>query len=92
MRRSSLFPSVFLALTLLGSSGGDVAGLVGGKQASRTVQYSMPLPASGKCVVRTRNGRINCVAGNVSEIVIKAENKATARSLASAQKNAKRIT
>ncbi len=92
MCRSFLHSSLLLSLTLLGGSGCDVSGLVAGKQASRTVQYSMPLPASGKCIVRTRNGRINCVAGNVSEIVIKAEIKARGGSIASAQKNAKRIT
>jgi len=92
MHRQSLAFPYLLLLTLAVAPGCDAIHLIGGKQASRAVQYVMPLPASGKCVVRTRNGRINCVAGNVSEIVIKAEIKANAATLAKAEEAAKLIT
>ena len=33
---------------------------------------AVPVPEAGKCVIRTKNGSIQCVAGDVSEISVEA--------------------
>gem|GEM_PF-4550500 len=47
MNRLFLTPSMLVVLATLSGSGCDVVQLVGGKQASRSVQYAMPVPTSG---------------------------------------------
>ncbi|MGB7326674.1 MAG: hypothetical protein WBD31_17490 [Rubripirellula sp.] len=61
------------------------------KSASRKENLSVPVPASGKCLIRAVNGSIRCVGGDVDEIQVEATYTARGHSIEEARENVEQI-
>ncbi len=92
MRKNSLALTGFVATIFATSFGCNVSELIHRAKAARTTSFEMPIPEAGKCKIRTVNGRVECIAGNVSEIQVKAEITAHAKTIELAQDFADQIT
>ncbi|TWT82635.1 hypothetical protein CA13_40980 [Planctomycetes bacterium CA13] len=62
------------------------------EQAKRHESLSVPIPASGECSIRTQNGNISCVTGNVDKIQVEADYIARGYSVEEAQEDVKEIS
>ncbi len=84
-----LIACVAAVMTLGGCSLGN---FIGKEKATRTLEFTVPIPASGKCLIRSKNGNIRCVAGAVSEIEVKAEITARAMTVEQAEAQLEQIS
>ena len=85
MDRKSIVIAGLVGLILTAAPGCDLAGLIGREKATRTDHFTIPIPESGKCVIRTQNGHVRCVTADVSEITIQAEITARAATVEEAE-------
>jgi hypothetical protein len=92
MDRKSIVIAGLVGLILTATQGCNLASLIGKEKATRTDHFTIPIPEAGKCVIRTQNGRIRCVADEVSEITIEAEITARAATVEEAENRLEQIT
>ena len=71
------------ALMMLG--GCSVLSFIAKEKATKTSDFTVPIPESGKCFIRSQNGSIRCVSGPVAEIEVKAEITARAATVEQAE-------
>jgi DUF4097 and DUF4098 domain-containing protein YvlB len=87
-----------LAVTIFVSSIGcdlpnvNIGGLTGKEKAIRISEFNVPIPEASKVEIRTENGRVRCVAGDVTEIEVEAEITAWAKSIELAEEHVEQIT
>ncbi|TWT50448.1 hypothetical protein Pla22_31910 [Rubripirellula amarantea] len=88
MKKSSVFAlhvgTVWLALSSVGC--GLIASMVA-ETAKRTESIEVPLPESGKCVIKTVNGGIECLWSDVDAIEVQAVVHGRGRTIEAAQEN-----
>lgn len=91
MQRQSMVIAGLASLMVAAAGGCNVLGFIGQERAVRTESFTLPIPATGKCVVRTVNGQIRCVAAPVSEISVEAKVTARGKSVEQAERNLDQI-
>jgi DUF4097 and DUF4098 domain-containing protein YvlB len=79
-------------LVLTAAAGCNLTNFIGKEKATRTDNFTIPIPAAGKCVIRTVNGQIRCVVAEVSEISVEANVTARAATVEEAENRLEQIT
>lgn len=92
MRSTSLAVTGLIATVFASIAGCSVVEMVQSEQATRSTEFTVPLPESGECEVRTENGKIQCIAGDVKEIQVLAEITARASTVEKAEALVESIT
>lgn len=84
-RRHKLALPAACVATLMTLGGCSIGGFIGKKRATKTSEFTVPIPESGKCLIRSENGAISVVAGAVSEIEVEAAITARAATVEQAE-------
>ncbi len=92
MRSNSLALTGLIATVFASTLGCTVVEMVQSQQATRSTEFTVPIPESGECEIRTENGKVQCIAGDVTEIQVIAEITARASTIEKAEALVESIT
>jgi len=92
MRSNPLALTGLVATILASSLGCDLGDVLGQVKSMRLTDFTVPIPESGECVISCQNGQVQCKAGDVSEIQVKAVITARAGTTERAEELVERIT
>ncbi len=83
---------IALATAILALPGCSIANLIGIEAATKRSEFTVPIPTSNQCQIRSENGSIHCVAAAVSEIGVEAVLTARAATVEQAESGLEQIT
>ena len=92
MRSNSLALTGLIATVFASSLGCTIVEMVQSEKATRSTEFTVPIPESRLCEIRTENGKIQCIAGDVTEIQVDAQITANASTIEKAEELVESIT
>jgi len=84
-RNLKLTMPVACAAAVMTLGGCSIGNFLGKEKATKTSEFTVPLPELGKCLIRSQKGFIHCVTGEVTEIEVEAEITARAATVEQAE-------